>query len=422
MKYIYRILLFYFVGVCANTYAESVKTTSDGVEYVKGPDLSGVYVPEFQSFDKIISGAMLAWSISGGSVAVAKDGKILYARGFGVADSNGKKVMPESLFRIASVSKIITGMTILYLCEKGQLKLSDKIVDLLKDKIKQSDVVDDRWKSITVENLLYHNSGVPQFEGWAKKSADISSDKTTPTEILQYLIKQKLEFTPGSQCIYNNQNFLILGRIIEVVTKTKYEEYVKKELLYPLGIENMEIGKSDKSQRYPKEVEYGIGQKLPKTYSVTSKEKELIEAPYSICIESMDSFGGWIASAVDIVRFVTYFDGFDHPKDIIGNSLWQKMVYKPEFPYIKQETNPWQGMSWLVRKNGDGFNYWHCGSLWGTKSEVVRTADGYVWCWIFNGETNQNDIDQFMWAAKDQISLMPNRDLTKELFPNAKRY
>jgi hypothetical protein len=79
-------------------------------------------------------------------------------------------------------------------------------------------------------------------------------------------------------------------------------------------------------------------------------------------------------------------------------------------------------MSWLVRKNGDGFNYWHCGSLWGTKSEVVRTADGYVWCWIFNGETNQNDIDQFMWAAKDQISSMPNRDLTKELFPNAKRY
>jgi len=154
MKLIYRILLFYFFGVCTNTYAESVKTTSDGMEYVKGPDLSGVYVPELQSFDKIISGAMLAWSISGGSVAVAKDGKILYARGFGLADSNGKKVMPDSLFRIASVSKIITGMTILYLCEQGKLKLSDKIVDLLKDKIKQSDVVDDRWKSITVKTFF----------------------------------------------------------------------------------------------------------------------------------------------------------------------------------------------------------------------------------------------------------------------------
>lgn len=403
----------------SNPFINAEHIIDDQAQRVLGPKISGRYVPELAGFDQAISGVMLAWNIQGGSVALAKDGKIIYARGFGISDSSGKEVLPDSLFRVASVSKIITGMAILRLCNESKLKLSDKVVPLLKELINESKISDDRWKDITVENLLYHNSGIPQNDAWAKRIKSVSTDKNTPSEAVKYLIGQRLDFTPGSQNIYNNQNYLFLGRIIECVTGIKYSDYVKKELLVPMGILNMEIGRSKKNQKYPKEVEYGLGQNLPKLESVSSMSDEMVDAPYSYSLESMDSFGGWIASAADLVRFVTFFDGFSGPKDFIDETFWQKMVYKPEFPYIKDQTDPWQGIGWQVRKNGSGFNYWHCGSIWGTKSEVVRTADGYVWSWIFNGEVDQNVVDQLMWLAKSKMPKVPDINLTPELFPNS---
>ena len=253
-----------------------------------------------------------------------------------------------------------------------------------------------------------------------KKYKAVPIEKNTPAETVRYLTRQRLEYAPGSQNIYNNQNYLFLGRIIECVTGMKYSDYVKKELLEPMGIVNMEIGRSRRSEKYPKEVEYGLNQNLPKLESVTSTSNEVVDAPYSYCLESMDSFGGWAASAADLGRFVSFFDGFADPKDCIAESLWQAMVYKPEFPYIKDHTDPWQGIGWQVRKNGSGFNYWHCGSIWGSKSEVVRTADGFVWSWIFSGEVDQNVVDQLMWLAKSKMPKVPEIDLTPGLFPDSK--
>ena len=381
-----------------------------------GPSISGKYVPELESFDKIISGAMLTWNIQGGSVAVAKDGKILYARGFGKSDSSGKQVMPDTVFRVASVSKIITSMGILYLVNNKKINLEDKILDILGPSIKLNNIPDRRWQDITLKNLLYHNSGVPKNDWCGIKDRQVLPNQITPNEILKHLLKQSLQFDPGVQFQYNNQNYLILGRIIEVVTGQKYDEFMKKELLFPMGIKNMDIGRSKKDQRLPKEVEYGLGQKMPTFDAVTIEQNQPTEAPYTYCLEAMDSFGGWVASAADIVRFTIFFDGFSQPKDLIDASLWQQMVFQPEFLYVKKTDDPWQGIGWSVRKNGGGFNYWHCGSIWGTKSEVVRTADGYVWCWIFNGEVDQNIVDGLMWSARAMVTSMPSIDLSDELF------
>jgi N-acyl-D-amino-acid deacylase len=405
------------INIIKNQSINSEHIFLDKWQRALGPSISGKYIPELEAFDKIISGAMLTWNIQGGSVAVAKDGKLLYARGFGKSDSSGNQVMPDTVFRVASVSKIITSMTILFLVNNNKLNLDDKVLDLLKSITRVDDIIEKRWKNITVKNLLYHNSGVPQNDWCGIKDRQVLPNQITTDAILKHLLTQSLLYDPGSQFQYNNQNYLILGRIIEEVSGKKYDEFIKKAILLPLGITNMDIGKSKKNQRLKKEVEYGLGQKMPTYEAVTMEQNQQTEAPYTYCIEAMDSFGGWVASAADIVRFVLYFDGFSEPKDLINNTLWQQMVFQPDFSYVKKTDDYWQGMGWSVRKNGGGFNYWHNGSIWGTKSQVVRTADGYVWCWIFNGEVDQNIIDGLMWSARAMVTSVPNIDLSSELFP-----
>ncbi len=93
---------------------------------------SGIDVPEMASFDRIISEMMRKYEIPGGAVAVTKDGRLLLARGYGLADVQRKEaVKPDSLMRIASVSKPITAAAVLVLLQQGRLTLDAKVVDLL---------------------------------------------------------------------------------------------------------------------------------------------------------------------------------------------------------------------------------------------------------------------------------------------------
>lgn len=386
-------------------------------EAVVGPSLTGRRVPEFESFDQVISGLMLAWNVAGGSVAVAKDGRILYARGFGVADEQGTPVMPDSMFRIASVSKLVTAMAILKLSEEGKLSLDTPVLEVLKDKIAAEEIPDPRWKKVTIRNLLYHNTGVTDQQFWHKKQLEIPPEKLSPEEIVRCILRKKLDFDPGSRCVYNNSNYMILGRVIEVITGQSYEQHVRQNLLWPMGIRNMRIGSAGKDSRYPQEVQHGLGQNLPFLEPAHLPQKEPVPAPYSFSMESIDASGGWVASAAEIVRFASFFDGYDLPPDFISSRAWENMVLRPDFSYNSNKPEPWQGLGWMVRHSGKGFNTWHNGSLPGTASQVVRSSDGFVWCWLFSGSADGGMVDPMIWLAKNMATKLPSTDLTAELFP-----
>ena len=90
--------------------------------------ITGTAVPGMESYDQVISDFMRTYSIPGGAVAVMRDGRLIYARGFGYADvSNNTPVQPDALFRIASVSKTLTAAAIMKLVEEGKLKLDDRV-------------------------------------------------------------------------------------------------------------------------------------------------------------------------------------------------------------------------------------------------------------------------------------------------------
>ena len=97
------------------------------------PPVSGKAVPGLASFDTLMTDFIRKYHLPGGALAVARDGRIVYARGFGYADRDKKEsVEPDALFRIASVTKPLTAVAVLQLVERGKLSLDDKVFDVLE--------------------------------------------------------------------------------------------------------------------------------------------------------------------------------------------------------------------------------------------------------------------------------------------------
>lgn len=156
----------------------------------------------YYQLDQIIVDFMQQQDITGGSLAICFHGNLIYTQGYGLANS-GLKALSSSLFRLASISKTITAVSILKLVEDGKLKLDQKIFGqngILK-KYKPSGKGDKRLLKITVRHLLQHSGGwdrdqVGDAVFWKlpkKKNDDPYSDEA----LIRYMLSRKLQFTPG---------------------------------------------------------------------------------------------------------------------------------------------------------------------------------------------------------------------------------
>ena len=240
--------------------ATAASACGSKLSFATGIEMKGRSSPLLKSIDDAIADFMKANSVPSASVAISQSNKLVYARGFGVLDSNAKEaVSPTSLFRIASVSKPITAVAILKLVQQKALSLDDKIVSFLQLRKPK----DPRWKSVTVRQLLHHTGG------WDSKASydpmfhfrTIAKDKQlsfplSHQDLIEYMLDQSLDFEPGSRYAYSNFGYCLLGRIIEKATKTSYETYVKEAVFKPLGITRPRIGKTLSHDRFPTEAEY----------------------------------------------------------------------------------------------------------------------------------------------------------------------
>ncbi len=150
--------------------------------------VTGKAVPELVELDAMITRIIRENQLPGASVAVAHRGRIVYARGFGNADrEKDEKVEPESMFRIASISKPFTSVAVLQLVERGKLKLDDHVFDVLKLEEPKGKFFkfDPRWKEITILNLLQHTGG------WER-------EKTFDPMFISPRIVARMRQTPGN--------------------------------------------------------------------------------------------------------------------------------------------------------------------------------------------------------------------------------
>jgi N-acyl-D-amino-acid deacylase len=383
---------------------------------------TGVAAPGMGSFDRIVPDLMKKWGIPGGAVAVVKDGRLVLARGYGYADPAKQSVQPDALFRIASVSKPLTAVAILKLWEEGKLDLDSKAFVLRGDLLPPPGAtVDPRVYDVTVRQLLHHAGGWdrevsfdPMFRSaTAAQAVGVPAPASAET-VMRYMLGQPLDFTPGSRYAYSNFGYAVLGRVIEKVTGESYEQYVKRAILTPAGATRMRLGRSLLAERHPEEVQYfDLG-----SASSVFPGGGTVSFPYGgFYLEAMDSHGGWVASTIDLLRFLTAVDGLSTRPDVLGPAAIQLMV-APSPPPLWQGSAYHYGMGWLIRP-AQG-NWWHDGSLPGTTALLVRTGGGLAWAVLFNSRSMvpgsnwanfHNETDMAIWQAVGQVTDWPAHDL-----------
>jgi N-acyl-D-amino-acid deacylase len=357
---------------------------------------TGVEQAELASFDRLMHEFVDKHKVVGAALAVTKEGRLVYARGFGFANRDARDpVSPNALFRIASVTKPLTAVAILQLVERGKLKLDDRVAEVLDLKRFK----DPRWRQITVLQLLNHTGGWDRAKSFDPMFRSVEIAKhfqakppAMPPEILRYMTEQPLDFDPGERYAYSNFGYSVLGRVVERVGKSKYGEYVRREVLGPLGIGRTRLGATLPAGRASGEVHYYDLKNRTKP-AVMGKIGERVPLPYGTwCLEAMDSHGGWIASAVDLVRFASAFDVPDQCR-ILQSASIDTMFARPTGLAGHNADGSskafYYGCGWDVRPVGKqgGRNTWHAGSLDGTSSLLVRRHDGLNWAVLFNCRT-----------------------------------
>ena len=208
---------------CSGEPTTPVETPPDQQEI----PITGAQVPGMESFDQSVRSLMQKYNIPGGAVAVVRDGKLFYARGFGYADVENKTpVQPDALFRIASVSKPITSAAIMKLVEEGKLGLDDRVAPLIGDLTPAPGAtVDPRWEQITIRHLLDHtggwdrnkpNGGFDPIDRPLIAAAAVNAPAPASSETLvRYMKGMPLDFNPGEKHAYSNFGYIVLGRVIE---------------------------------------------------------------------------------------------------------------------------------------------------------------------------------------------------------------
>ena len=297
--------------------------------------------------------------IPGLSIAIAKNERLVFAKGYGFADTTTKEaVTPKSLFRVASISKPITAVAMMELVEAGKLKLDDKVfgAGAILGTTYGTKPYSSGVKSITVRHLLQHTSGWSNTVNGQSQDPMFSNPSMTQAQLIGWVLDNRpLANAPGTAYEYLNFGFCVLGRVIEKVSGKPYEEFVKTAVLSKCGISRMAIGGDSQAAKKPGEVTYYGG------------------GAYNLLVRRMDAHGGWIATPIDLLRLMVRVDGFAAKADILS-SADEAAMNAGSVP------NPGYGAGWIIDSSYRGHN----GAMNGTIGFLVRRNDGFSFAVLAN--------------------------------------
>jgi CubicO group peptidase (beta-lactamase class C family) len=173
------------------------------------------------------------YGLFNGSALVAQKGKVIYKKGFGMAEMEWDiPNQPDTKFRLGSITKQFTSILIMQLAEQGKIQLEGKLSDYLPNYRK------DTGEKVTIHNLLTHTSGIPSYTSLPRFFEDISRDPYSVADFVNKYCSGDLEFEPGTKFSYDNSGYFLLGAIIEKLTGKPYEEVLKERIFDPLGMKS----------------------------------------------------------------------------------------------------------------------------------------------------------------------------------------
>jgi CubicO group peptidase (beta-lactamase class C family) len=381
-------------GATANDFSKSVTYT---VTAADGASQSYVVwlITDINIIDEAVAAFMTKYSVPALSIAITEDDRLVYAKSYGYSDLDNKVAASnKDRYRLGSLSKQITSAVIMRLIDQGKVHMTDKVFG--PGSILGTDFGTYPYSpgvsDITVDELLHHTSG-----GWGNDEPYGDPAFMRPgmsqSELLSYVLDNyALDTIPGTHYDYSNFGYFVLGRVIEKVTGLKYAVAADSLILHPSGVPDMRIAGNRLSDRAPGEVIY-YGQEG--------------EDPYNLNINRLDAVGGWMASASDMARFLSYTDGISQD-NLLSPRAMQLML-------TGSSANPSYGCGWVLTNK----NHWHNGSLPGTYTEdaVTHQAGNFNFVILTNTrDPNReddylHDMDHIFWNAVNNMTAWPSYDL-----------
>jgi len=295
-----------------------------------------------------------------GVVFFSKNDTILLSKGYGYTDfRKTEKLTNESSLRLASVSKQFTAAGILLLAEKGKLKLDDNINLFLPNL---------PYENVTIRNLLNQTSGIPDIYLELAEKNKATIELLTNQKAVDLIIsaRQKSEFKPNEKYQYSNTNYILLARIVEIISNTSFEHFMKNELFDPLGMKNTRVWNLLSSDS---------------TYTNKADDFDNLKGNVSelkpTFIDGVAGDGAVFSSANDMLIWDSFWNG----NELINTTLLEEAFKKPK---LIDGTESDYGFGWIVTENG----MWHNGAWLGANTIIMRNTKEKTCTAIFDNSSN----------------------------------
>lgn len=277
--------------------------------------MTGEHISGLNAFDEAMQDIAKQNGVRSASLALAKDGRLVYARAFTWAEDGYKITQPENIFRIASCSKPVTAVAIYQLMEAGRLNLDDRLIDHINLTLPPGAEMTPKFDRITIRNLLQHKSGIVRNiasdEDVTKFFASKGVKKTLPlsmSDVAAYMSTITLLYDPGNpppgQEIYSNTGFLFLSLIVERELG-KYFDAVNRNIFSKVGLTRPQVTGSETTDQGALEVVYEdfllrVGQ------SVMNEDRKIVPLEYgTLNFNTWIGVGGLAMAPADYVRFLS---------------------------------------------------------------------------------------------------------------------
>ena len=363
-------------------------------------------------------------ALLGAALAIVVDGRLVHARGYGFADlARTEPVQPDHLFRVASVSKSITGIGVLEAVEQGLLDLDDPVTGHLTALLPPAGPADARVSSMTVAHLLHHSAGwmhVGSPDHPAFRMKEIAGEFGVPSppdgeSLVRWLLTEQLGFAPGADYLYSNIGYVMLARVIEGASGVDYEAFIREQVLAPAGVTRARIGGIRQADRLDGEVEYDAPP-LDGWESIFDGETGLAPNPAygGINITGFDGSAGWVVSMVDLARLGVAVDGHATVPDILSADLQRTMTsdgvpgpraYGAGFFLASASVASGLGLDAIAFVA-------HSGAMPGTSADLHIREDGLIVAIAMN--TNRTEFDDFtvrLLQVVNAVDQWPTGDL-----------
>mgnify|MGYP004611619249 FL=1 len=335
-------------------------------------------------FDRMVKNYLTYWAIHGASLSVMRNDSLLFAKGYGEADS-GLEMQPGYILRMASVSKLVTAAGIMVLQDRGLLNIKDHVFGpdgILNDSTYNAAIKDTLYYRITVEDLLRHKGGFsrrggdPMFSTRWIMMQNGWSEAPTQEQLMELQLKRRLKFVPGTAQEYSNFGYLALSMVIEKVSGMDYETFMQENVLRPAGCVDFHIAGNYYKHKLPNETRYYVQHDDEPAEEFNNSGRKVTRCYGGNNVTGLSGAGAWAASTPELALFVASIDGRPEVPDIISRESVDLMT-----EYFDEST---YSLGWNDTKDG----YWtRTGTFAGTSALIKYFPDGECWIFISNTST-----------------------------------